>query len=169
MELHRSWRCAWGPNVYIRCHRSWVRREKVCTPSSQPQPPSSSRQGRCLGEAGCSMQNLHKPGNGWENLHELQIFTRTKAQFERKDTRGNHKRKCGGGNVFTAANAKQVNPFTTTVLKVYNTETRYQPSPGVWSVTHHPSTPHQTRTHFPNPPHLQDKQRRKKKKQRSIF
>lgn len=71
------------------------------------------------------------------------------------------KRRCGGGNVFTAAKAKQVNPFTTTVSTVYNKETRYQPSPGVWSVTHHPSTPHQTHTLSPNPPRLQDKQRQK--------
>lgn len=102
-------------------------------------------------------------------LHELQIFTRTEVQYERKNTRGNHKRRCGGGNVFTAANAKQVNPYSTTLLKVYNKETRYQPSPGVWSVTHHPSTPHQTHTHFPNPPHLQDKQRKGKKKKVTFF
>lgn len=76
---------------------------------------------------------------------------------------GMKKRRRGGGNVFTAGNVKQVNPFTTTLLKVYNKETRYQPSPGVWSVTHRPSTLHQTHTHSPNPPHLQDKQRQKTK------
>lgn len=116
-----------GPNVHVRCHRSWVRHEKVCTPFSRPPPPSSSRQGRCPGEAGCSMQNLHKPGNRWKNLHVLQIFTKAEAQFEIKNTRGNHKRKWWGRNVFTAANTKEVKPFTTTLLEVYNKETRYQP------------------------------------------
>lgn len=94
-----------GPSVHVRCRRSWGRRGRVCTTSSRPQPPSSAHRERCPGEAGCSTQNLHKPGNGWKNFAWApNIYTNRRHNLkEKKTTREKHKRRCTGGNAFAAA------------------------------------------------------------------
>lgn len=99
-----------GPSVHVRCRRSWGRRGRACTTSSRPQPPSSSHRERCPGEAGCSTQNLHKPGNGWKSFAWApNIYTNRRRNLKEKNRREtNIKGGARGGNVFTAANAKQV-------------------------------------------------------------
>lgn len=139
--------CMGGGAVHVPCHRSWVHRGKVCTPFSQPQPPFSSRRERYPGEVGCSTQNLRKPGSRGRICISYKYLHKLKQNWKKKTEQERHIKGTETCLLWRTQSFFKVGLYKLELL----------PSPGAWSVTHHPSTPHQTHTLFPTPPHLQEK------------